>query len=434
MRIDRLVCIPCLGLIMVAKSILTPSASPPAGYETMTDEAAVREWLASFGGAIAQADYYDVFIEAGFDSLENMIFTADQLMDSIEGDKMKMGHALRIARDAEQMVQEIGSIGTKADPTVDKPEARLAGADSKKVAGTPPDFPPGQGNQPPTRDEVGGWIGKMIPWCRIWSPPVADAIIRRRDNPQEPITRIQSMAGVDDDDDVYLGAQLLARLPDKPRILLDETTQDESSGLRIIDILMKNLCKMDNDYLISLQDKFINQEPVNDPSKLTIKVVEWKNTRRSLINKRVPVSELTQLGSLKKMMQGLKPAEAAIEAAELIKERALTSSEILKLLENIASKHEPKLSGAKANTKPNPNPNNNQKNTTSLMADWKSDLPCFNWGLSKLKDCKWGDKCRHTHDPQKKNSDDPALLERAKQHPCPYAECKLGNKCVFKHN
>ena len=314
------------------------------------------------------------------------------------------------------------------------------------MAGTPPNFPPGQGNQPPTREEVGAWISKMIPWCRIWSPQIADAIIMRRDNPQEPITRIQSMSGVEDDDDVYLGAQLLARLPDKSRMLLDDTTQDESSGMKIIDILMKTVYKMDDDYLIALQDKFINQDPVQDPGKLAIRVVEWKNARKNLINKKVPVSELTQLGSLKKIMNGLKPAEAAMEAAELIKERALTSAEILKLLENIASKHEPKLPGAKANPKPNPkpnsnpnnntnpNPNNTQKDTTGLMADWKSGQPCFNWGLSKLKDCKWGDKCKHTHEPHKKNSDDPALLERAKRLPCPYSQCTLGDKCVFKHS
>ena len=68
------------------------------------------------------------------------------------------------------------------------------------------------------------------------------------------------------------------------------------------------------------------------------------------------------------------------------------------------------------------------------MADYKIDQPCFNWGLSKLNECKFGDACRHTHDPQKKNSDDPALIEKAKNHPCPYASCTLGKRCVFKHD
>ena len=36
-------------------------------------------------------------------------------------------------------------------------------------------------------------------------------------------------------------------------LILDDTTQDESSGMKIIDILMKTLYKMDDDYLIALQ-------------------------------------------------------------------------------------------------------------------------------------------------------------------------------------
>ena len=146
---------------MVAKSILTPSASPPAGWQRMTDEQAVREWLTSFGGAIAEANYYSVLADAGFDSLANMIFTSDQLLDSVEGDIIKVGHAIRIARDAEQMILEIGSIGYKTPPGPSDTEAQgalLTGIDAKKVSGPPPDFPSSQGNQPLTREEMEGWI------------------------------------------------------------------------------------------------------------------------------------------------------------------------------------------------------------------------------------------------------------------------------------
>ena len=41
----------------------------------MTDHDAVRAWIASFGGAITAADYADEMIDAGYDSLDNMIFT-----------------------------------------------------------------------------------------------------------------------------------------------------------------------------------------------------------------------------------------------------------------------------------------------------------------------------------------------------------------------
>ena len=72
----------------------------------------VRRWLASFKGAIADADYVDAFMDSGYDSLENMIFSADDLMDGIE--QMKQGHANRIARDAAAMLENIGNIITGA--------------------------------------------------------------------------------------------------------------------------------------------------------------------------------------------------------------------------------------------------------------------------------------------------------------------------------
>ena len=419
---------------MVAKSVLTASASPPAGYETMTDEVAVREWLASFGGAIAQADYYKVLVDAGFDSLGNMIFTSDQLLDSIEGDKMKPGHALRIARDAEQMVQAMGHIGTTVPSEPDQSGAALSGVDARKIAGNPPTFPPGHGNMPPSREEVEGWISKMIPWARMWSPSIANGIIHRRDKDPDPATRVQSIMGIEEEEDVYLGAQLLAMLPDKPRMMIDNTTQDQSSGMQILDIILSNFYKLDNDYLIALQDKFAAQDPVQDPGKLTLRLVEWRNMKKSLINKKIAVTELTQLGSLKKMMHGLKPAEAAIEAAELIKDRALTSSEILRLLDNIASKHETKFPGSKAKPNPNPNPNQNTKQTSGFMAQQKSVGPCFRWELSKMSSCKLGDKCHFRHDPDRKNKDDPETVAMAKKIPCPHKECTLGDKCVFKHD
>ena len=43
---------------MVASSVpLVASAYPPEGFRLMSDEDAVRAWLASFRGAIATADY-----------------------------------------------------------------------------------------------------------------------------------------------------------------------------------------------------------------------------------------------------------------------------------------------------------------------------------------------------------------------------------------
>ena len=95
---------------MVASSVpLVASAYPPEGFRLMSDADAVRAWLASFRGAIATGDYANDMIDAGYDSLENMIFTKDELQDAVERLSDKPGHAGRIARDAAKMVQEIGA-------------------------------------------------------------------------------------------------------------------------------------------------------------------------------------------------------------------------------------------------------------------------------------------------------------------------------------
>ena len=67
------------NMVAENKQILKPSAYPPEGHTSMEDSVAVKAWLDSFGGAIAEADYSAAFIEAGYDSLDNMIFDADLL-------------------------------------------------------------------------------------------------------------------------------------------------------------------------------------------------------------------------------------------------------------------------------------------------------------------------------------------------------------------
>ena len=94
---------------MVAENVLIVSASPLAGYESMTEEVAVRAWLSSFGGIIAQAEYHTILADAAFDSLDNMIFTHTQLLTAVGEENMKVGHAMRIARDAAQMIRALGS-------------------------------------------------------------------------------------------------------------------------------------------------------------------------------------------------------------------------------------------------------------------------------------------------------------------------------------
>ena len=102
--------------MVASSSPLVASAYPPEGYRLMSDADAVRAWLASFRGAIAAANYADEMIEAGYDSLDNMIFTKDELQESVESLSDKPGHAGRIARDAAKMVAEMGSVGPESPP------------------------------------------------------------------------------------------------------------------------------------------------------------------------------------------------------------------------------------------------------------------------------------------------------------------------------
>ena len=92
---------------MVATST-TNSSRPPVGYDTMSDDVAVDLWLKSFKGSIAEAGYADVMMAAGYDCLDNMIFTVQDLMTNVQG--MKPGHANRIARDAAVMLENTGSV------------------------------------------------------------------------------------------------------------------------------------------------------------------------------------------------------------------------------------------------------------------------------------------------------------------------------------
>ena len=81
--------------MVASSSPLVASAYPPEGYRLMSDADAVRAWLASFRGAIAAANYADEMIEAGYDSLDNMIFSKDELQESVASLNDKPGHASR---------------------------------------------------------------------------------------------------------------------------------------------------------------------------------------------------------------------------------------------------------------------------------------------------------------------------------------------------
>ena len=76
----------------------------------MPNDQQVRRWLDSFKGPIADADYTDYMIEAGYGCLENMVFSAEDPMASIVD--IKQGHANRISRDAAAMLENMGNVSS----------------------------------------------------------------------------------------------------------------------------------------------------------------------------------------------------------------------------------------------------------------------------------------------------------------------------------
>ena len=82
----------------------------------------LRRWLDLFREKIASANYADEMIAQGWDSLDNMIFSADDLMDAMP-DSMKQGHANRIARDAEVMLENIGDLVVQVSSPASLPSA-----------------------------------------------------------------------------------------------------------------------------------------------------------------------------------------------------------------------------------------------------------------------------------------------------------------------
>ena len=148
---------------MVASgSPLVASAYPPEGYRQMSDDDAVRAWLASFRGAIAAANYADEVIEAGYDSLDNMIFTKDELQEAVASLGDKPGHAGRIARDAVKMVEEMGSVGLESTPEdIEGTDLGLKMSDRVQMAGEAPPFPTGMGGKQVSRAQAEAWLDKQ---------------------------------------------------------------------------------------------------------------------------------------------------------------------------------------------------------------------------------------------------------------------------------
>ena len=163
-----------------------------------------------------------------------MVFSPDDLMDSVED--MKQGHANRIARDAAAMLENIGSMIAQvieASP-MPTPSTGITGIDSIKVAGAIPSPPTGL----ITREVFSEWLGKLIPWLRLWSKELASALVERRDNQVRSQAALAGKHAWEDGDNIYLGSQLLVALGSEFKGYLSREVEDASEGIAIMCILM----------------------------------------------------------------------------------------------------------------------------------------------------------------------------------------------------
>ena len=436
--------------MVASSSPLVASAYPPEGYRLMSDADAVRAWLASFRGTIAAANYADEMIEAGYDSLDNMIFTKDELQESVASLNDKPGHAGRIARDAAKMVAEMGSVGPESPPEdIEGTDLGLGLADRIKMAGDAPPFPTGVGGKQVSRAQAEAWLDREIVWTRLWSKQVANALVMRRDKGSLGIESIRAACRVKETHEAYLGSTLLGTIHDTEKVHLTRDDRDRSMGLDMIDTLLSRFMKMNTEHITKIHDRFTQQEPLEDVRHLSARMAAWREQRQRLRNAGQAPTEEIQLGSLGKVMAKLKDVKAAAAAAEVIKGQPLDLTDVMTLLDNVAdqvdmnNEDEP-AKKPKPNPKPkpdpkiNPPPNGNPGPIVPTVMQGsarKTGRPCLHWVLTKLGgDCKMMDKCPHEHDPKMKGSDDPSALSIAKGIKCRnHPGCKFGEDCIYSH-
>ena len=430
---------------MASSRVAVDSSRPPVAYDTMSSSDQVRRWLDSFGGPIADAGYADAMIEAGYDCLENMVFSSDDLMDSIVD--MKQGHANRIARDAAAMLVNMGNVIAQVVDVSPKPVAPtgITGIDSIKVAGPIPAAPTGL----ITRAVFAEWVGRLIPWLRLWSKELANAVIERRDNQALSQAALAGKHAWDEGDNIYLGSQLLVTLGSEFKAYLNSDVEDASEGIMIMCILMDKYMKVDDEYLLGLENAFRDQKPAADASDLSLRLAAWRSDRKMLETKGIPQSELTQKGSLLKVVSKIPEIQTVMDSVEVMqKGKKLSVAELLELADRIGDRAPPK---SKSNDNPKPKDKNKDKKPTLpppapipiippppiqpiAMVGGKSKRPCLAWGLKGLPECVYGDKCTFEHDPDKHNSDHADTLAIAKSMKCKYGKnCTAQGTCYFNH-
>ena len=94
------------------------------------------------------------------------------------------------------------------------------------------------------------WLGRLIPWLRIWSKELADALAERRDNPALKQTGLLGRHAWEPGDNIYFGSLLLTTMGREMKVYLDQSQEDASEGIDMMCIMIDKFAKVDDTYLL----------------------------------------------------------------------------------------------------------------------------------------------------------------------------------------
>ena len=106
-------------------------------------------------------------------------------------------------------------------------------------------------------------------------------------------------------------------------------------------IMIDRFAKVDDAYLLGLQDRFRNQQAVlvHDISELSNKLAAWRSEVKVLKDKGLPQNELTQKGSLLKVVSRLPEIQACVDSVEVVqKGRPISLNDLSDMCDRFASR------------------------------------------------------------------------------------------------
>ena len=102
---------------------------------------------------------------------------------------------------------------------------------------------------------------------------------------------------------------------------------------------MQRTFKVDDADVLELQDRFRNQQAVHDISELSNKLAAWRSEVKVLKDKGLPQNELTEKGSLLKVVSRLAEIQACVDSVEVMqKGRPISLNDLSDMCDRFASR------------------------------------------------------------------------------------------------